>query len=82
MKLLSTALVSSTSLLALSFTEPSFAQQIDDPFDEVIVTAELIDKSVLDLPNSVTVLTNKDIEDRNAQPVSYTHLTLPTIYSV
>ena len=67
MKLLSTALVSSTSLLALSFTEPSFAQQIDDPFDEVIVTAELIDKSVLDLPNSVTVLTNKDIEDRNAQ---------------
>ena len=69
-----------TTLLALaSFASTGYAQQLDpildpptyksdqDNIDELIVTAELIQKSVLDLPNSVTVLTDKDIEDRNAQ---------------
>ena len=35
--------------------------------EEVVVTAELIEQSVLELPNSVTVITNDTIERRGAQ---------------
>lgn len=61
------ALVSCTSLVSLSYPENILAQQLEEHIDEVIVTAELIQKSVLELPNSVTVLSQKEIEDRNAQ---------------
>ncbi len=37
------------------------------PLEEVVVTAELIEKSVLKLPNSVTVINNAQIEQRAAR---------------
>ncbi|RBP53689.1 TonB-dependent receptor [Arenicella xantha] len=56
-----TSLVSS---VLLTYAGTSFAAQ---PLEEVMVTAELIDKSVLELPNSVTVVSSAQIEQRNAQ---------------
>ncbi len=61
-------------LASLLFGSASLAQnslelenQIDTNAEELIVTAELIQKSVLDLPNSVSVISEADIQERNAQ---------------
>ncbi len=49
--------------LSLACHTAAFAQSTE----ELIVTAELIQKSVLDLPNSVSVIDSGEIEQRNAQ---------------
>jgi len=54
----------SAVITALSFT-PIQAQQVE--LEEIIVTAELLDSDALSLPNSVTVINNSLIEERNAQ---------------
>jgi len=54
------------SLPALLLLSPPNALA-DQALEEVIVTAELIEKSVLELPNSVTVIDQSAIEQRNAQ---------------
>ncbi len=56
-----TALIIPTQLNA----QPISAQQTS--LEEVVVTAEFIQESVLDLPNSVTVINNSAIEKRGAQ---------------
>jgi outer membrane receptor protein involved in Fe transport len=55
-----------TSLLAvaLSLSVSSFATE---PLEQIIVTAELLESDALRLPNSVTVISNALIEERNAQ---------------
>lgn len=52
-----------SSLLITSLSLPLQAE----PLEKIIVTAELLDKSVLELPNSVTVVDQARIEQRNAQ---------------
>lgn len=46
-------------LVSLSFTA--------NAIEEVVVTAELLEQSVLELPNSVTVIDSKAVEQRGAQ---------------
>ena len=63
--------------------------------DEMVVTATRTMKQIQEVPSSVSVVTAKDIEERNitsvpealqtlpgVYTVSYTHLTLPTILRV
>ena len=58
-----TALAISLSM-AISFTHQSAYSKA---LDEIVVTAELIEQNVLDLPNSVTVIDDRSIEQRGAQ---------------
>jgi len=63
LSLLSAAL--STSILA---STPSTAQSSGKrALEEVVVTAELLESNALRLPNSVTVIDNALVEERNAQ---------------
>lgn len=60
LSVLSTALISTTI-----FQTASLAQT--NTLEEVIVTAELLESNALRLPNSVTVIDNAQVEQRNAQ---------------
>lgn len=53
--------------LAASALATNIANAQQSSLEEVVVTAELIQKSVLDLPNSVSVISNDVIETRGAQ---------------
>lgn len=56
----------SLAALACCFLSPvSHAQQTS--LEEIVVTAELIQESVLDLPNSVSVISNETVKRRGAQ---------------
>lgn len=57
--------VTALLVIACSFTPISHAQQ--SSLEEIIVTAEFIEESVLDLPNSVSVIDSATIETRGAQ---------------
>ncbi|MCH2189753.1 MAG: TonB-dependent receptor [Gammaproteobacteria bacterium] len=54
-----------TAFLSLSSTPSSFAEQ--PQLEEIVVTAELLERDALSLPNSITVLDNSLITERNAQ---------------
>ena len=81
------------ALLAINIS----AQDNKLVFEEVLVTAEKRTESLKDLSQAITVLNGEDLDNRqistfvdisaiapgvNIATVSYTHLTLPTIYSV
>jgi outer membrane cobalamin receptor len=57
--------ICSALLCCTTATSISFAG--DTPKEEVVVTAELLEQSVLALPNSVSVIDSKRIEQHNAQ---------------
>lgn len=60
------ALIATVGLVtSTSYTQQAVAQQTS--LEEVIVTAEFIQQSVLDLPNSVSVIDSATIETRGAQ---------------
>ena len=51
--------------------------------DEIVVTSSYIDKNLSDLDDPIHVIGGDDATfDTTVSSVSYTHLTLPTIYSV
>lgn len=54
--------------LAMSMAAPISAMAQEKPvLEEVVVTAELLESNALRLPNSVSVINNAQIEQRNAQ---------------
>ena len=69
---------------------------INAEVEEVVVTANKKEETVQEIPMNISVITDVDIQERGitnpedflrtlagvTTPVSYTHLTLPTIYSV
>lgn len=60
------ALIATVGLVtSTSYTQQAMAQQTS--LEEVVVTAEFIQESVLDLPNSVSVIDSATIETRGAQ---------------
>ena len=65
------------SLVVIFSTTYLYSQQ---NVEEVIVTATKTEKTLQEVPVAVSVVTADTIEKANT--VSYTHLTLPTIYSV
>jgi len=56
-----------SGLLAISLTNCLSLSIAAEPLEQVVVTAELIEKSILELPNSVTVVDQATLEQRNAQ---------------
>ena len=91
-------------LMILSLTSPfSYAQETENSgIEEIIVTARQQNESLQDVPVTIAVMSEQDLERYNittlddaakmvpnmaisqggSGTVSYTHLTLPTIYSV
>ena len=53
------------SLLTLLLSSPLQAQNLE----EIVVTAELLESNVLELPNSVTIIDNSTIEQRSAHHI-------------
>jgi outer membrane receptor protein involved in Fe transport len=53
--------------LASAMCVASLVANAAEPLTEIVVTAELLESNALQLPNSVTVLSNQRIEERNAQ---------------
>ena len=79
-------------LLPLAFVLNVNAQSLS-MLEEVVVTAQKKEENLQDTPIAITAITESTIDDldlanivdlANLAPnaVSYTHLTLPTIYSV
>ena len=54
--------------------------QLVKPFGPLVMMAELPETVIKSCNEIVDVI--KDRKDMGSRPVSYTHLTLPTIYSV
>lgn len=57
-------LVALSSLATASLCSTAYANNITD---EIIVTAELIEESILSVPSSISVFTELDLEQRNAK---------------
>ncbi len=57
----------STWLIALVLLSAPLQNNAEEPLAEILVTAELLTNNLLELPNSITVISQKTIQQRNAQ---------------
>ncbi|MEO0369139.1 MAG: TonB-dependent receptor plug domain-containing protein, partial [Pseudomonadota bacterium] len=64
---MNTKLTSSAILLAFSYFLITYPLKANTALEEIIVTAEIVEQSVLSLPNSVSVIDSTQIDQRIAR---------------